>query len=144
MMASSSWIFWAILSAIFAALTTIFAKVGIQGVDSDLATLIRTAIVLLLLTLFVHFTGKWVNPFNLSKYNWVFLALSGLATCASWICFYRALQIGEASKVLVVDKFSIVIVAILAFVFLGEKPLTKDWLGIALVACGLMVIAFKR
>ena len=143
-MASSSWIFWAILSAIFAALTTIFAKVGIQGVDSDLATLIRTAIVLLLLTLFVHFTGKWVNPFNLSKYNWVFLALSGLATCASWICFYRALQIGEASTVLVVDKFSIVIVAILAFVFLGEKPLTKDWLGIALVACGLMVIAFKR
>ncbi len=143
-MASSSWIFWAILSAIFAALTTIFAKVGIQGVDSDLATLIRTAIVLLLLTLFVHFTGKWVNPFNLSKYNWVFLARSGLATCASWICFYRALQIGEASKVLVVDKFSIVIVAILAFVFLGEKPLTKDWLGIALVACGLMVIAFKR
>ena len=143
-MASSSWIFWAILSAIFAALTTIFAKVGIPGVDSDLATLIRTAIVLLLLTLFVHFTGKWVNPFNLSKYNWVFLALSGLATCASWICFYRALQIGEASKVLVVDKFSIVIVAILAFVFLGEKPLTKDWLGIALVACGLMVIAFKR
>ncbi len=143
-MASSSWIFWAILSAIFAALTTIFAKVGIQGVDSDLATLIRTAIVLLLLTLFVHFTGKWVNPFNLSKYNWVFLALSGVATCASWICFYRALQIGEASKVLVVDKFSIVIVAILAFVFLGEKPLTKDWLGIALVACGLMVIAFKR
>jgi len=143
-MASSSWIFWAILSAIFAALTTIFAKVGIQGVDSDLATLIRTAIVLLLLTLFVHFTGKWVNPFNLSKYNWVFLALSALATCASWICFYRALQIGEASKVLVVDKFSIVIVAILAFVFLGEKPLTKDWLGIALVACGLMVLAFKR
>lgn len=143
-MASSSWIFWAILSAIFAALTTIFAKVGIQGVDSDLATLIRTAIVLLLLTLFIHFTGKWVNPFNLSKYNWVFLALSGLATCASWICFYRALQIGEASKVLVVDKFSIVIVAILAFIFLGEKPLTKDWLGIALVACGLMVIAFKR
>ena len=143
-MASSSWILWAILSAIFAALTTIFAKVGIQGVDSDLATLIRTAIVLLLLTLFVHFTGKWVNPFNLSKYNWVFLVLSGVATCASWICFYRALQIGEASKVLVVDKFSIVIVAILAFVFLGEKPLTKDWLGIALVACGLMVIAFKR
>ena len=143
-MAASSWLFWAVLSAIFAALTTIFAKVGIQGIDSDLATLIRTAIVLLLLTLFVHFTGKWANPFNLSKYNWLFLFLSGLATGASWVCFYRALQIGEASKVLVVDKFSIVFVAILAFVFLGEKPLTKDWLGIALVACGLMVIAFKR
>ena len=143
-MAASSWIFWAVLSAMFAALTTIFAKVGIQGIDSDLATLIRTAIVLLLLTLFVHFTGKWANPFNLSKYNWLFLFLSGLATGASWVCFYRALQIGEASKVLVVDKFSIVFVAILAFVFLGEKPLTKDWLGIALVASGLMVIAFKR
>ena len=143
-MAASSWIFWAVLSAIFAALTTIFAKVGIQGVDSDLATLIRTAIVLLLLTLFVQFTGKWANPFNLSKYNWLFLFLSGLATGASWVCFYRALQIGEASKVLVVDKFSIVFVAILAFVFLGEKPVTKDWLGIALVASGLMVIAFKR
>ena len=143
-MVTSSWIFWAVLSAIFAALTTIFAKVGIQGVDSDLATLIRTAIVLLLLTLFVHFTGKWANPFNLSKYNWLFLFLSGLATGASWVCFYRALQIGEASKVLVVDKFSIVFVAILAFVFLGEKPVTKDWLGIALVASGLMVIAFKR
>jgi transporter family protein len=143
-MVASSWIFWAVLSAIFAALTTIFAKVGIQGVDSDLATLIRTAIVLLLLTLFVQFTGKWANPFNLSKYNWLFLFLSGLATGASWVCFYRALQIGEASKVLVVDKFSIVFVAILAFVFLGEKPVTKDWLGIALVASGLMVIAFKR
>jgi len=143
-MALSSWMFWAFLSAIFAALTTIFAKVGIQGVDSDLATLIRTAIVLLLLTLFVHFTGKWTNPFNLSKYNWLFLVLSGFATGASWVCFYRALQTGEASKVLVVDKFSIIIVAILAFVFLGEKPLAKDWLGVALVACGLMVIAFKR
>jgi len=143
-MVASSWIFWAVLSAIFAALTTIFAKVGIQGVDSDLATLIRTAIVLLLLTLFVQFTGKWANPFNLSKYNWLFLFLSGLATGASWVCFYRALQIGEASKVLVVDKFSIVFVAILAFVFLGEKPVTKDWLGITLVVCGLMVIAFKR
>ena len=142
-MVASSWIFWAVLSAIFAALTTIFAKVGIQGVDSDLATLIRTAIVLLLLTLFVQFTGKWANPFNLSKYNWLFLFLSGLATGASWVCFYRALQIGEASKVLVVDKFSIVFVAILAFVFLGEKPVTKDWLGITLVVCGLMVIAFK-
>ena len=144
MMASSSWIFWAVLSAIFAALTTLFAKVGIQGVDSDLATLIRTAIVLILLTLFVYFTGKWANPFNLSKYNWLFLALSGFATGASWVCFYRALQIGEASKVLVIDKFSIVIVAILALVFLGEKPLFKHWLGIALVACGLIVIVLKR
>ena len=143
-MMASSWLFWALLSAIFAALTTIFAKIGIQGLDSDLATLIRTAIVLLLLTLFVYFTDKWTSPFNLTKYNWLFLALSGIATAASWVCFYRALQIGQASKVLVVDKFSIVIVAILAFLFLGEKPLAKDWLGILLVACGLMITAFKR
>jgi transporter family protein len=142
-MASSSWLFWAALSAIFAALTTIFAKVGIQGVDSDLATLIRTAIVLLLLTVFVYFSGKWTNPFNLGQHNWLFLVLSGLATGASWICFYRALQIGEASKVLVVDKFSIVIVAVLALVFLGEKPLTKDWLGFVLVACGLILSVIK-
>jgi transporter family protein len=143
MMPSSSWIFWAFLSAIFAALTTILAKVGIQGINSDLATLIRTAIVLLLLSLFVHLTGKWSNPFNLSQHNWLFLGLSGLATGASWLCFYRALQIGEASKVLVIDKFSIVIVAILAFIFLGEKPLIKDWLGMVLVASGLILIAFK-
>jgi len=143
-MAASSWIFWAFLSAIFAALTTIFAKVGIQGIDSDLATLIRTAVVLLLLTLFVYLTGKWANPFNLSKHTWLFLGLSGVATGASWVCFYRALQIGEASKVLVIDKFSIVIVAVLAFLFLGEKPMLKDWLGIVLVAFGLVLIAFKR
>jgi len=143
-MAASSWIFWAFLSAIFAALTTIFAKVGIQGIDSDLATLIRTAVVLFLLTLFVYLTGKWANPFNLSKHTWLFLGLSGLATGASWVCFYRALQIGEASKVLVIDKFSIVMVAVLAFLFLGEKPMLKDWLGIVLVAFGLVLIAFKR
>ena len=143
-MTTSSWIFWAFLSALFAAMTTIFAKVGIQGVDSDFATLIRTVIVLLLLTIFVNFTGKWANLFHLSKYNWFFLCLSGFATGASWVCFYRALQIGEASKVLVVDKFSIVIVAVLAFIFLGEKPILKDCFVIFLVAGGLMVIAFKR
>jgi len=143
-MTTSSWIFWAFLSALFAAMTTIFAKVGIQGVDSDFATLIRTVIVLLLLTIFVNFTGKWANLFHLSKYNWFFLCLSCFATGASWVCFYRALQIGEASKVLVVDKFSIVIVAVLAFIFLGEKPILKDCFGIFLVAGGLMVIAFKR
>jgi transporter family protein len=140
----NSWIFWAFLSAIFASLTTIFAKVGIQSVDSDLATLIRTAIIFLLLALFIQFSGKWTNPLNISKNTWIFLTLSGMATGASWLCFYRALQIGDASKVLVIDKFSIVIVAILAFVFLGEKPLVKDWLGILLVASGLILIAIKR
>ena len=140
-MTSNSWIFWAALSAVFAALTTIFAKVGIQNVDSDIATLIRTTFVFLLLTLFVYFSGKFSPSITITKNSWVFLGLSGLATCASWICFYRALQIGDASKVIVIDKFSIVLVAIFAVIFLGEKTLLKDWIGITLVTTGLILIA---
>jgi len=140
-MTTNSWIFWASLSAVFAALTTIFAKVGIQNVDSDIATLIRTAFVFLLLTLFVYFSGKFSPSITITKNTWVFLGLSGLATCASWICFYRALQIGDASKVIVIDKFSIVLVAIFAVIFLGEKTLLKDWIGITLVTTGLILIA---
>lgn len=140
-MTTNSWIFWAALSAVFAALTTIFAKVGIQNVDSDIATFIRTAFVFLLLALFVYFQGKFSTSFTITKNTWVFLGLSGLATCASWICFYRALQIGDASKVIVIDKFSIVLVAIFAVIFLGEKTLLKDWIGITLVTTGLILIA---
>jgi transporter family protein len=140
-MTSNSWIFWAALSAVFAALTTIFAKVGIQNVDSDIATFIRTAFVFLLLALFVYFQGKFSTSITITKNTWVFLGLSGLATCASWICFYRALQIGDASKVIVIDKFSIVLVAIFAVIFLGEKTLLKDWIGITLVTTGLILIA---
>ncbi len=140
-MTSNSWIFWAALSAVFAALTTIFAKVGIQNVDSDIATFIRTAFVFLLLALFVYFQGKFSTSLAITKNSWVFLGLSGLATCASWICFYRALQIGDASKVIVIDKFSIVLVAIFAVIFLGEKTLLKDWIGITLVTTGLILIA---
>jgi len=140
-MTTNSWIFWASLSAVFAALTTIFAKVGIQNVDSDIATLIRTAFVFLLLTLFVYFSGKFSPSITITKNTWIFLGLSGLATCASWICFYRALQIGDASKVIVIDKFSIVLVAIFAVIFLGEKTLMKDWIGITLVTTGLILIA---
>jgi len=140
-MTSNSWFFWAALSAVFAALTTIFAKVGIQNVDSDVANLIRTAFVFLLLTLFVYFQGKFSPSITITKNTWVFLGLSGLATCASWICFYRALQIGDVSKVIVIDKFSIVLVAIFAVIFLGEKTLLKDWIGITLVTTGLILIA---
>jgi transporter family protein len=140
-MTSNSWIFWAALSAVFAALTTIFAKVGIQNVDSDVANLIRTAFVFLLLALFVYSQGKFSPSITITKNTWVFLGLSGLATCASWICFYRALQIGDASKVIVIDKFSIVLVAIFAVIFLGEKTLLKDWIGITLVTTGLILIA---
>ena len=143
MLNSSTWLFWAILSAIFAALTTIFAKVGIQNVDSDLATLIRTAVVFLLLGMFVYFSGKLTNPFDISRHTWLFLCLSGLATGASWVCFYRALKIGDAAKVLVIDKFSIVLVTIFALIFLGEKVLLKDWLGVCFVSIGLILIAMK-
>lgn len=144
MASSNSWFYWAILSAAFAALTAIFAKIGIQGVDSDLATLIRTAIIIVVLSAFVWFAGKWSNPFNLSGRTLLFLTLSGLATGASWVCYFRALKIGEASKVAPVDKLSLVLVAIFAFAFLGERPSLREWTGIAMVAGGVLVLAFKR
>ena len=144
MTTSTPWFYWALLSAMFAALTAIFAKIGIQGIDSDLATLIRTAIIIVVLTAFVWFTGKWSNPFSLSSKTWLFLGLSGLATGASWICYFRALQIGDASKVAPVDKLSLVLVAIFAFTFLGERPSLREWTGIAMVATGVLILAIKR
>lgn len=140
---STSWFYWAILSAVFAALTAIFAKVGIQGVDSDLATLVRTAIIIVVLSAFVWFAGKWSNPFALPSKTWIFLGLSGLATGASWVCYFRALQLGDASKVAPVDKLSLVLVAIFACVFLGEQPTLREWSGIAMVAGGVLVLAIK-
>ena len=144
MMTSTSWFYWAVLSAVFAALTAIFAKIGIQGINSDLATLVRTAIVILVLSAFVWFTGKWSNPFALSSKTWIFLTLSGLATGASWVCYFRALQIGDASKVAPIDKLSLVLVAVFAFAFLGERPSLREWTGIAMVAGGVLVLALKR
>lgn len=144
MMGTASWLFWALLSAVFAALTAIFAKVGIRGVDSDLATLIRTGIIGVVLSLFVWLGGKWSNPLQLSGKTWLFLGLSGIATGLSWACYFRALQMGEASKVAPVDKLSLVLVAVFAVIFLGERPAPREWLGIALVACGVVVLAFKR
>jgi len=140
----NSWFFWAVLSAVFAALTTIFAKIGVQNVDSDLATLVRTAIIIFVLTAFVIFTGKWSNPLALSSRTWLFLGLSALATGASWVCYFRGLQIGDASNVAAVDKFSLVLVAIFAFGFLGERHSMREWLGIALVVSGVICLAFKR
>ena len=144
MTSPSSWFYWALLSAVFAALTAIFAKIGIQGVDSDLATFIRTAVIIVVLSAFVWFAGKWSNPFALSPKTWLFLGLSGLATGASWVCYFRALKVGEASKVAPVDKLSLVLVAIFAFAFLGERPSLREWTGIAMVAGGVLVLAFKR
>ena len=144
MLTATTWFYWALLSAVFAALTAIFAKIGIQGVDSDLATLVRTAIIIVVLAAFVWGTGKWSNPLALSSKTWLFLGLSGLATGASWVCYFRALQVGEASKVAPVDKLSLVFVAVFAFAFLGERPAMREWLGIAMVAGGVLVLAIKR
>ena len=143
MASSGSWFFWAALSACFAALTAIFAKVGVQGVDSDYATLFRTVIIVFVLAAFVWYAGKWTDPRTLSGKTMGFLALSALATGASWVCYFRALQIGDASKVAPVDKFSLVLVAVFAFAFLGERPSLREWLGIAMVAGGVLVLAIK-
>ena len=140
----TGWFYWATLSAVFAALTAIFAKIGIQDVDSDLATLVRTAIIIIVLAAFVWYAGKWRNPLALPGKTWVFLGLSALATGASWVCYFRALQIGDASKVAAIDKASLVLVAVFAFAFLGERPTLRDWSGIAMVAGGVLVLAMKR
>lgn len=138
------WFYWALLSAVFAALTAIFAKIGLEGVDSDFATLIRTAIIIVILGGFVYFTGKWTNPLALSRRTLSFLALSGLATGASWVCYFRALKVGDASKVAPVDKLSVVLVAIFAVVFLHERPGVREWLGILMVGGGVLILGLKK
>lgn len=143
-MDTNTWFLWAILSAGFAALTAIFAKIGLDGIDSDLATLLRTGVIIAVLGMLVWQTGKWTNPFALPAKTWAFLTLSGLATGASWVCYFRALKIGNASQVAPVDKFSVVLVAIFAFLFLGERPSTKEWLAILLISSGLILFAWKR
>ncbi len=141
---SITWLHWALLSALFAALTAIFAKIGIQGINSDLATLIRTAIIIILLSVFVWSTGQWHNPLKWPFKTWLFIGLSALATGASWVCYFRALQIGEAFKVAPVDKLSVVLVAVLAFMLLGERPTAREWLGIVLITSGALILAIKR
>ena len=144
MPSAQNWFAWALLSAAFAALTAIFAKVGLKGVDSDLATLLRTAVIIVCLALFVGLTGRWRNPLELSGRTNLFLMLSGLATGASWVCYFRALKVGEASRVAPVDKFSVVLVALFAVAFLGERPAPKDWAGIGLVTAGVVLLALRR
>ena len=141
---TSNWFVWAVLSAVFAAMTAIFAKIGLQGVDSDLATLIRTGVIMVVLAAFVYAAGKWSNPFELSAKTWRFLVLSGLATGASWVCYFRALKIGAASKVAPVDKLSVLLVAVFAVLFLGERPSGREWAGILMIGGGVLVLAFKR
>ena len=141
---TSNWFIWALFSAMFAALTAIFAKIGLAGVDSDLATLIRTVVIFVVLGAFVYAAGKWSNPFELSRKTWLFLVLSGLATGASWVCYFRALKIGDASKVAPVDKLSLLLVAVFAVAFLDERPSLREWTGILMVGAGVLVLAIKR
>ena len=144
MFGANDWFTWAILSAVFAAMTAIFAKVGLKGIDSDYATLFRTVVILFVLALFVVVAQKWRNPLTLSLHTVLFLVLSGLATGASWVCYFRALKVGEASKVAPVDKLSLVMVAIFATAFLGERPNMREWFGIVLVGVGVLILGFKR
>lgn len=142
-MFTDSWFLWALLSACFAALTAIFAKVGLHGIDSDFATLIRTIIIVFVLAIIVSMLGKWQDPRQLSIKVWVFLTLSALATGASWICYFKALQMGNASQVAPIDKLSVVLVTIFAVVFLGERPSFQEYIGIGLIATGVLTIALK-
>ena len=141
---TNDWFYWAISSAIFASFTAIFAKIGLEGIDADLATLVRTFIIVIVLSCFIAYTDKWQNPLQLSGKTWLFLILSGLATGASWVCYFRALKMGEASKVAPVDKLSLVLVALFAVLFLNERPSIKDWFGISLVGLGVVVLSLRR
>lgn len=134
------WFVFALLSAIFAALTSILAKVGIEGVNSNLATAIRTVVVVVMAWGMVFLTNAQNGISEISKKSWIFLILSGLATGASWLCYYRALQIGDASKVVPIDKLSVVITLILAFVFLHESFTVKSLIGCILIAIGTLVM----
>jgi bacterial/archaeal transporter family protein len=139
-----SWQVWAILSAVFAALTAIFAKIGVEDINSDLATLIRTVVVLFSLALILFATGQFNQSGPISTKSWIFLVLSGLGTGASWICYFRALKLGPATLVAPIDKLSVVLVALFGVVFLGERPSLNGWLGIVLIATGAVLIAVKR
>lgn len=140
---AQSWMFWAILSAVFAAATAIFAKMGVAGVPSDLATLLRTLIVVPLLAGVVWLTGASRPLSDIPGRVWLFLSLSGLGTGLSWLCYFRALQLGPASRVAPVDKLSVVLVAVFGVAFLGEHLGAREWVGVALVALGVVVIAVK-
>lgn len=134
------WFLFAILSAIFAALTSILAKVGIDGVNSNLATAVRTVVVVIMAWGMVFITNAQSGLSEISRKSWLFLILSGLATGASWLCYYRALQIGDASKVVPVDKLSVVITLVMAFVFLNEQFTAKSLIGCILIAAGTLIM----
>lgn len=138
---SNSWLVWALLSALFAALTAIFAKVGVGGVDSDLATFIRTIVIGTVLAAILTGMGKFQGVDAIAPRTWIFLVLSGLATGASWLCYFRALKLGDAARVAPIDKLSVVLVAIIGVTVLGEHLSARGWLGIAFIAAGAALVA---
>ncbi len=143
MPANFSWLPWALLSAAFAALTAIFGKIGVANIGSDLATLIRTIVILSTLAAIVAVTGQWQAPNTIPTKTWIFLALSGLATGASWLCYFRALKLGDAARVAPIDKLSVVLVALFGVIFLGERLSGVNWTGVALIGLGATLVAVK-
>ena len=138
-----SWQFWALLSAAFAALTAIFAKVGVEQVNSDFATFVRAVVILCVLGIILAGTAQWQPLSSVPSRTYVFLVLSGLATGASWLCYFRALKIGDAARVAPIDKLSVVLVAVFGVTFLGERLSAENWLGVALIAAGAVLVSYK-
>jgi len=138
----TSWQVWALGSAVFAALTAIFAKIGISEVNSDFATFVRTVVILLAIAMMLTLAGNWQAPGTVPVRSWIFLVLSGLATGASWLCYFRALQIGKAAQVAPVDKLSVVLVAVFAVLFLGEQLSTAHWIAVVMIGGGALLLAF--
>jgi bacterial/archaeal transporter family protein len=136
-----AWIVWALLSAAFAALTAIFAKVGVENINSDVATFIRTVVILCVLAGILLLRGQLQPPTAISGRTYLFLSLSGLATGASWLCYFRALQLGDAARVAPIDKLSVVLVGLFGVAFLGEHLALHNWLGVAMIAAGVILIA---
>jgi transporter family protein len=141
---TNHWLFWAVLSAVFAALVTILAKAGLKDIDPDFAQLVRTAVVLPVLAALVIATGKWQSVGEWSGKAWLYIVLSGLATCAAWVCYFRALDVGKSSQVSAVDKLSVVLVAVLALVFLSEPVSKYTWFGIAFIATGVVIVSLAK
>jgi len=139
----ASWQFWALASAGFAALTAIFGKIGVAQINSDFATLIRTGVILLVIAGIVWATGQAQPLASVPGRTWLFLTLSGLATGGSWLCYYRALKLGDAARVAVIDKLSVVLVAIFAVVFLREHLSLPNWLGVGMIGAGAVLVAYK-
>ncbi len=138
-----TWQFWALMSATFAALTAIFAKIGVETINSDFATLIRTVVILCALAAILTATGQWQPLAAIASRTYFFLALSGLATGASWLCYFRALKLGQAAQVAPIDKLSVVLVAIFGVLFLGERLTGANWLGVVLIAIGAVFVSFR-